>query len=177
MAAPSELGNSDSEDELESLSQILRHLEHSGSPRQHLRVCTHALTLWMIDDDDGGSVYCSLGGVGPDRGLWGGGRRGWREEWARRLGRSYFFISLVLGPLNSLVWYVPSLRYTRGLGWRIHCGVEVTESSYDSSTNKQHISIETYSFHRRTIIHALHFDYDLQTQAQAQRRIAEADCR
>jgi hypothetical protein len=51
-----------------------------------------------------------------------------------RLGPSYFFISLVLGPLNSLVWYVPSLRYTRGLGWRMHCGVEVTESS----TNKQH---------------------------------------
>jgi hypothetical protein len=40
----------------------------------------------------------------------------------------------VLGPLNSLVWYVPSLRYTRGLGWRMHCGAEVTESS----TNKQH---------------------------------------
>jgi hypothetical protein len=38
------------------------------------------------------------------------------------------------GPLNSLVWYVPSLRYTRGLGWRIHCDLEVTESS----TNKQH---------------------------------------
>jgi hypothetical protein len=37
-------------------------------------------------------------------------------------------------PLNSLVWYVPSLRYTRGLGWRMHCGAEVTESS----TNKQH---------------------------------------
>ena len=51
-----------------------------------------------------------------------------------RLGPSYFFKSLVLGPLNSLVWYVPSLRYTRGLGWRMHCGVEVTESS----TNKQH---------------------------------------
>jgi hypothetical protein len=51
-----------------------------------------------------------------------------------RLGPSYFFISLVLGPLNSLVWYVPSLRYTRGLGWRMHCCVEVTESS----TNKQH---------------------------------------
>jgi hypothetical protein len=49
------------------------------------------------------------------------------------------FISLVLVPLNSLVWYVPSLRYTRGLGWRIHCGVEVTESS----TNKQHIIIFT----------------------------------
>ena len=26
----------------------------------------------------------SLGGVGPDRGLRGGGRRGWCEEWARR---------------------------------------------------------------------------------------------
>jgi hypothetical protein len=51
-----------------------------------------------------------------------------------RLGPSYFCISLVLGPLNSLVWYVPSLRYTRDLGSRIHCGVEVTESS----TNKQH---------------------------------------
>jgi hypothetical protein len=51
-----------------------------------------------------------------------------------RLGPSYFFISLVLGPLNSLVWYVPSLRYTCGLGWRIHCGVEVTKSS----TNRQH---------------------------------------
>ena len=25
-------------------------------------------------------------------------------------------------------------RYTRGLGWRMHCGAEVTESS----TNKQH---------------------------------------
>jgi hypothetical protein len=54
-----------------------------------------------------------------------------------RLGPSCLFISLVLGPLNSLVWYVPSLRYTRGLGWRIHCGVEVTESS----TNKQNIII------------------------------------
>jgi hypothetical protein len=51
-----------------------------------------------------------------------------------RLGPSHFFMPLVLGPLNSLVWYVPSLRYTRGLGWRMHCGAEVTESS----TNKQH---------------------------------------
>jgi hypothetical protein len=42
-----------------------------------------------------------------------------------QLGPSYFFISLVLGPLKSLVWYLPSLRYTYGLGWRIHCGVEV----------------------------------------------------
>jgi hypothetical protein len=28
-----------------------------------------------------------------------------------RLGPSYFFISLVLGPLNSLLGYVPSSRY------------------------------------------------------------------
>ncbi len=60
----------------------------------------------------------------------GGGVRMGQE----RLGPSYFFIPLVLGPLNSLVRYVPSLRYTRGLGWRMHCGVEVTESS----TTKQH---------------------------------------
>jgi hypothetical protein len=26
----------------------------------------------------------TFGGVGPDRGLRGGGRRGWCEEWARR---------------------------------------------------------------------------------------------
>jgi hypothetical protein len=52
--------------------------------------------------------------------------------------RTYYFISLVLGPLNSLVWYVPSLRYTRSLGWCIHCGVEVTESS---TNNQHHISI------------------------------------
>jgi hypothetical protein len=32
-----------------------------------------------------------------------------------RLGPSYFFISLVLGPLNSLLWYVPSYRYTWSL--------------------------------------------------------------
>jgi hypothetical protein len=50
------------------------------------------------------------------------------------LGPSYFFIPSVLGPLNSLVWYVPSSRYTRGLGWQLHCCVEVTKSS----TNKQH---------------------------------------
>jgi len=49
-----------------------------------------------------------------------------------RLGPSHFFIPLVLGPLNSLVWYVPSLRYTRGLGWRMHCGAEVTKLHVDS---------------------------------------------
>jgi hypothetical protein len=53
------------------------------------------------------------------------------------LGSNLGGVGPVRGPLNSLVWYVPSLRYTRGLGWRIHCGVEVTESS----TNKQHIII------------------------------------
>jgi hypothetical protein len=29
---------------------------------------------------------------------------------------SFFFISLVLGPLNSLLWYVPSSRYVVKLG-------------------------------------------------------------
>jgi hypothetical protein len=53
---------------------------------------------------------------------------------------SYFFIPLVLVPLNSLAWYVPSSRYTRGLGWRIHCGVEVTESS----ANKQHDHLKLF---------------------------------
>ena len=32
-----------------------------------------------------------------------------------RLGPSYFFISLVLGPLHSLLGYVPSYRYIRSL--------------------------------------------------------------
>jgi hypothetical protein len=47
-----------------------------------------------------------LGGVGPDKGL-----RGERKQGVvcgvgqERLGPSYFFISLVLGPLNSLLWY------------------------------------------------------------------------
>jgi hypothetical protein len=53
----------------------------------------------------------------------------------------FFFISLVLVPLNSLVWYVPSLRYTRGLGWRMHCGVEVTESSTNNHTSSSFIII------------------------------------
>ncbi len=45
-----------------------------------------------------------------------------------RLGPSCFFIPLVLGPLNSLLFF------SRGLGRRMHLAVEVTESS----TNKQH---------------------------------------
>jgi hypothetical protein len=49
-----------------------------------------------------------------------------------RLGPSHFFTPLVLGPLNSLVWYVPSLRYTRGLVWRMHCGAEVTDDDDDA---------------------------------------------
>jgi len=70
-----------------------------------------------------------------------------------RLGPSYFFISLVLGPLNSLVWYVPSLRYTRGLGWRMHCGVEVTESS----TNEQHhLSLVVVGVAVTVKVHATH---------------------
>jgi hypothetical protein len=69
----------------------------------------------------------NFGGVGPG-GVFGGEKEG------GGVGPSYFFISLVIGPLNSIVWYVPSSRCTRGLGWRIHCSVEVTESS----TNKQH---------------------------------------
>ena len=46
-----------------------------------------------------------------------------------KLPDNYYF-----GPLNILVWYVPSLRYTHGLDCHMHCGVEVSESS----TNKQH---------------------------------------
>ena len=53
----------------------------------------------------------SCGGVGPERGLRGGGRRVVCGVGQERLGPSYFFISLVLGPLNSLLWYVPSSRY------------------------------------------------------------------
>jgi hypothetical protein len=34
-----------------------------------------------------------------------------REQNQERLGPAYFFKSLVLGPLNSLLWYVPSSRY------------------------------------------------------------------
>ena len=52
------------------------------------------------------------------------------DHWTRvgRRGRSFLLI------WGTYAWYVPSLRYTRGLGWRMHCGVKVTESS----TNKQH---------------------------------------
>jgi hypothetical protein len=45
------------------------------------------------------------------RGLRGGGRSGWCEEGQERLGPSYFFIPLVLGPLNSLVWWEVPLGY------------------------------------------------------------------
>ena len=38
----------------------------------------------------------------------GGGVRSGPGE---AIGPSYFFMSLVLGPLNSLLWYVPSSRY------------------------------------------------------------------
>jgi hypothetical protein len=55
-----------------------------------------------------------------------------RKQELRGLGPSYVFIPLVLGPLNSL-------KTSRGYGWRIHYGVEVTELS----TNKQHTLSET----------------------------------
>jgi hypothetical protein len=72
----------------------------------------------------------------------------------------------VLSPLNSLdddlllflqkqnlnIWYVPFLRYTRGLGWRMHCGVEVTESS----TNKQqHLQTASDLTGKKDSLHAL----------------------
>jgi len=52
----------------------------------------------------------SYGGVGQERGQERGLRGGERREGVgqERLGPSYFFTSLVLGPLNSLLWYVPS---------------------------------------------------------------------
>ena len=56
------------------------------------------------------------------------------------------FHTLVLGPLNSLEWYVPSLRHTHCLGWRMHYGVEVTESS----TNKQHHISRQFTMHIST---------------------------
>jgi hypothetical protein len=37
----------------------------------------------MIADDTLYILGSNLGGVGPERGLRGGGRRGWCEEWAR----------------------------------------------------------------------------------------------
>jgi hypothetical protein len=36
--------------------------------------------------------------------------------------------------MKLLERHIYALRYTHGLGWRMHCGAEVTESS----TNKQH---------------------------------------
>ena len=55
-----------------------------------------------------------MGRVGLDRGLRGARKNGVVcGVGQERLGLSYFFISLVLGPLNSLLWYVPSSRYIR----------------------------------------------------------------
>ena len=41
------------------------------------------------------------------------------------------------------------LRYTRGLGWRMHCGAEVTEARTESSTNTQHHLSQTTAWHQR----------------------------
>jgi len=51
--------------------------------------------------------------------LTGGGVKSGSGAARTMLDHPTFFISLVLGPLNSLIWYVTSLRYTRGLGRRI----------------------------------------------------------
>ena len=71
---------------------------------------------------------CRLGGFPVRRDRWGGERvvggsvcssmssSCLRGQVRFGGGPSHFFIPLVLGPLNSLVWYVPSLRDTRGLG-------------------------------------------------------------
>ena len=56
--------------------------------------------------------FCAFNRVGPVRGLRGGRKKGvvwWVGQ--ERLGPSYFFILWVIGPLNSLLWYVPFLRY------------------------------------------------------------------
>jgi len=50
----------------------------------------------------------NLGGVGPERVLRGEEEGDSVKSGRERLGPSYFYISLVLGPLNSLLWYVPS---------------------------------------------------------------------
>ena len=83
------------------------------------------------------TVFWPMQSPAPPRRPWvvprSAAARGFSTVTAHRITRAWNPKTL-LGPLNSLVWYVRSLRYTRGLAWRIHCGVEVTESS----TNKQH---------------------------------------
>jgi hypothetical protein len=37
----------------------------------------------------------NLGGVGPERGLRGAGRRGWCEEWARRTARTILLLHII----------------------------------------------------------------------------------
>ena len=56
----------------------------------------------------GVELWRSRTGKGSSGGRKKGVVRGVGQE---RLGPSYFFISLVLGPLISLLWYVPSSRY------------------------------------------------------------------
>jgi hypothetical protein len=58
-----------------------------------------------------------------------------RESWP---GKGFLSRALNLNLNSGLIVNSPQsgpeMRTSRGLGWRIHCGVEVTESS----TNKQH---------------------------------------
>ena len=105
---------------------LLRTLRSSATTKA-LRATTHILWAWTEDKPQDAdirpaalaetvrllrclaSVACRIRGVVQER-----------------LGLSYFFISLVLGPLNRLLWYVPSSRYV----W----------SSYfvSARTNKRH---------------------------------------
>ncbi len=97
------------------VTEYVTNITHSAGRK--IAYFTRFNLLNIVSDWGEGMIWKKLSRVGQER-----------------LGPSHFFIPLVLGPLNSLVWYVPSLRYTRSLGWRMHCDAEVTESS----TNKQH---------------------------------------
>jgi hypothetical protein len=68
-----------------------------------------SLLLRVYEDGSGIEFGRSRTGEGSS----GGGKKGVVSGVGQeRLGPSYFFKSLVLGPLNSLLWYVPSSRYT-----------------------------------------------------------------
>jgi hypothetical protein len=83
-----------------------------------------------------------------------------------RLGPSYFFISLVLGPLNSLLWYVPSSRYVYIYGVRLLFFVS-------SRTNKRHHHLGVQEEqHENELIAKLRGQVDLQHQLLA----AEEGC-
>jgi hypothetical protein len=77
-----------------------------------------------------------------------------------RLGPSYFFISLVLGPLNSLLWYVPSSRYIwrnfgkqnqgalLGLFWRLALKRDLIRHPASVSENSPGIKLSAHDCNR-----------------------------